>query len=975
MKKIELSVNLGFENKKPKTSLDSFKRGFNKSCLTLHEILEVVQAGAAISFVFKDGKRNVANFEGANFLAVDVDQGLTFKEAIFHPVVKKYCGLIYTSASHTKEENKFRLLFVLPRTLTDPVEVKAASRALSRTLSGDMSTTDAARMFFGSKGCVAKVWSSKQISLEYLAQLIDDGRASPSSDTITRNDHSAAVRSDYALKPTDLLIDTKGQSLELSKIQAKTSVYCPFHRDKNPSAFVARNHRGFAYLYCSKCNLSRWEVGAEPFSLTSEKFDEELIKLSQSTLWKKKSTLIGLDSFTTDGEIFIEQIEIQNGRFIDFGKVFDGITFVKSPKGSGKTKALKTALRANRTWLAHKDIKKQYNDVLLIGHRKALIRESCKDMNLISYLEDSAEVPSDHQRYGICLDSLLKVEGVKYRTVVIDEVEQVLAHFLSETLSDNKTKIFREFVRHLNEAAQIVVLDADLSWASFLTLTRLVKGRIELNSENKFPVRFLLNRWKPQGKSIKLHQSKAELIGVLFRCISEGKRIFFTSNSKSLVDELELSIVAERRKQKKPALKLMKVTSENSTSAEVQKFIDNIKKDFVKYDIVLTSPSMGTGVDITFDDGAALVDCVFGVFENRISTHTEIDQQLARVRNPKDVHVWISSSRYNFEVDFEIVKSDYLRSRLANVFVSSEDLMAGIDYRETMQDFLYMATLITASKRNSYNALRYNFIEYKKSQDVQLSTVALSDAEDIEFGKEMAKAGKALSIDAYAKSVIGASQLTSYEYERLKDSLQTDSGSVSYERRFAMRRFEIESFYPYPITEDLIKKDDRGRLRKVSRLFSLVTNKEFHLKHASVVNAALESVGVAHLGILKFGDTNARLLVFLFMRCPFFKHYTFNEKISFSADDLKKFALTCRKLKNLIEGQLGVVVRADVEKKAVSQLLVFLKLVGLNVWKAKTQVNAGVKTYYYRLDKMLLLDQVKLQRLRTSASKNHQFES
>ena len=102
-----------------------------------------------------------------------------------------------------------------------------------------------------------------RISIEYLAQLIEDGKTSPSSDTIKRNDLSVAVRSDYALKPTDLLIDTKGQNLELSKIQTKTSVYCPFHRDKNPSAFVARNHLGFAFLYCSKCNLSRWEIGAE----------------------------------------------------------------------------------------------------------------------------------------------------------------------------------------------------------------------------------------------------------------------------------------------------------------------------------------------------------------------------------------------------------------------------------------------------------------------------------------------------------------------------------------------------------------------------------------------------------------------------------------------------------------------------------------------------------------------------------------
>jgi hypothetical protein len=41
-----------------------------------------------------------------------------------------------------------------------------------------------------------------------------------------------------------------------------------------------------------------------------------------------------------------------------------------------------------------------------------------------------------------------------------------------------------------------------------------------------------------------------------------------------------------------------------------------------------------TGIDITFPDGACFVDRVFGFFFSFINTHTDIDQQLSRVRNP-----------------------------------------------------------------------------------------------------------------------------------------------------------------------------------------------------------------------------------------------------------------------------------------------------------------------------------------------------
>jgi hypothetical protein len=43
------------------------------------------------------------------------------------------------------------------------------------------------------------------------------------------------------------------------------------------------------------------------------------------------------------------------------------------------------------------------------------------------------------------LDSLWKVSEEKYDYVVIDEVEQVLSHFLSDTMRGNRAKTFKIF--------------------------------------------------------------------------------------------------------------------------------------------------------------------------------------------------------------------------------------------------------------------------------------------------------------------------------------------------------------------------------------------------------------------------------------------------------------------------------------------------------------------------------------------------
>src|SRR5262249_9788785 len=104
-------------------------------------------------------------------------------------------------------------------------------------------------------------------------------------------------------------------------------------------------------------------------------------------------------------------------------KLLPGIVMVRSPKGSGKTARL-PALLANS------------KSVLLIGHRRALIRQTCEHLGLRCYLDDASrpvtEAPS---RYGVCLDSLLRLPTrTRFDVVVLDESEQVFSHFLSATM-------------------------------------------------------------------------------------------------------------------------------------------------------------------------------------------------------------------------------------------------------------------------------------------------------------------------------------------------------------------------------------------------------------------------------------------------------------------------------------------------------------------------------------------------------------
>jgi hypothetical protein len=147
-------------------------------------------------------------------------------------------------------------------------------------------------------------------------------------------------------------------------------------------------------------------------------------------------------------------------------EILPGVTMIKSPKGSGKTRSLARLTSGAKS-------------LLLIGHRRSLIRQSCHRLGLECYLDQGDDYLEGLPRLGICVDSLARVPSKeKYGVVVLDESEQLLGHFLSDTLDrtggPGRDRLFVEFRHRVRSAEKVIALDADLSWISFRTLTRMV---------------------------------------------------------------------------------------------------------------------------------------------------------------------------------------------------------------------------------------------------------------------------------------------------------------------------------------------------------------------------------------------------------------------------------------------------------------------------------------------------------------------
>lgn len=202
----------------------------------------------------------------------------------------------------------------------------------------------------------------------------------------------------------------------------------------------------------------------------------------------------------------------------------------------------------------------------------------------------------------------------------------------------------------------------------------------------------------------------------------------------------------------------LQITSENSQQSEIQAFIRNIKTQVLDYDAVLVSPSVGTGVDITFADNDPLIDVVYGFFQARVNTHFDIDQQLSRVRNPKTVRVWITPETFRFETEPNIIKREVIATSKQAMQISHIDPDGEIHYHRN-DGYLELYANVNSIRRGSINHLKQHFINMKEYEGWNVIPVEMSK-EDIVAGVEINRIAKEIQEQEQIDNILAAPLIT-----------------------------------------------------------------------------------------------------------------------------------------------------------------------------------------------------------------------
>ncbi len=905
---MKLSINKNIINKNETKAHQS--KDFEALDLTTNEFVAQVNEGHAFSYQFENNHRKAENFICSDIIAADFDDGMTLEEAMNNEFFIDNASFLYTTSSHTSENNRFRVVFQLPHTVTDKDLIRSAQTGLTRKFPADVASVDAARQFYGSKNNTSHIFG-KILAVENLDELVKLGKEKLKlSDSSTSNNSFAGSRSELVLDDDIQVKNANGDFCNLLDLEPSTPIYCPYHHDKKPSAFTTYSKQGVIGIHCASCEQTFWPKDNIPPQYNFFEFDE-LVKSKYvgftPSIIEDESGLLGYDD--------INPCYILNQQYLTDLHFNAGTTLIKSPKGTGKTHYLKKLVG---------ELKAKKLKILLVGHHRSLITDLSKKLQLECYLDDKQQFKKrltnqDKKYFAVSVDSIstcLNPALDKFDVIIIDESEQVFSHLISDQIPYQKRHRSYAILKHyIHVAKHCIALDADLN---NVTLSA-IKG---FGNKNPFiDTTFILNEHKSDSSSIEIYSSENHLTGQIFTDLADGKRLYICSNSKIKIDQLVSSIQSAFGND----YPLFWITSKNSGEANVTHFIENIKTECLKYQVILTSPVLGTGIDITFPDNEKLVDGVYGLFESKINTHHDIDQQISRVRHPGFVRVWISPEKFNFETELEPIKQELVENGVVSNTLKGYS-WSGVSEYNFDEPYLNLYATILCAQRASKNNLKENFIHLRQYNGWKVVEVS-PDKPLASEGAFHNKVGRELSEKQRVEGILNAKLITPNEADVLM--VRTD---LSQAEKYTLQRYFIHHFYKMPVTENLLTRDKDGQYRDQIKVFE---------DFISASDPMLGKIASKRVLLLKSIFTQANILD---------EHGIPDPKLKVTAESLGDFSKFCIKNETRINRELKIDVRADISHKPVNQLNGFLKLFGLSTIKVGQFEESRKRIYQYAVN-------------------------
>lgn len=526
---------------------------------------------------------------------------------------------------------------------------------------------------------------------------------------------------------------------------------------------------------------------------------------------------------------------------------------IKSPKGTGKTEALKAIVAGAM---------ERSQRVLLLSHRVQLGQAICDrvGLNYVTELRGSEE--GALFGYGLCIDSLhpesqarFEAEDWEDAIVIIDEVEQVVSHLLNANTEVNTHRLsileqlqqlFLQTIQSQN--GKIILLDADLTDVSINFVLRLA------NAENWVTPWIAVNEWEAKDKRdcYNYPQSRPnEWYAALHQEVDAEKKLFITTQSQKAKSTWSARNIEKDILKRHPTKKILRIDSETVADPSHPAFgcVGRLNETVINYDIVIATPVIETGLSI---DVRGHFDSVWGCFWG-VSSANSARQALARIRDDCERHIWAANYGIGRIANGATTKYGLRNAQTKVAQAAINRLSAWWEEDEGYKSHeVALGTWAEIACRFNAETLAYreSIIKGLESEGYEIHEVeARADLEAIGFVKQQLESLIETRDETYQEECdaeVAIDLISDKEGEALKKKR-----SRSAIEQLQYRKWKRHKKYSVPVDENLIRKDNDGWFPRLQLYYFLLIGRQ-HLEQrdAQLLNAS------SHKGLTWFPSFN-----------------------------------------------------------------------------------------------------------------------
>ncbi|MEM1256858.1 MAG: plasmid replication protein, CyRepA1 family, partial [Cyanobacteria bacterium P01_H01_bin.21] len=557
------------------------------------------------------------------------------------------------------------------------------------------------------------------------------------------------------------------------------------------------------------------------------------------------------------------------------------IVGIKSAKGTGKTEVITKLVAENKA---------KRKQTILITHRESLSRANGRRCGLPYWRDSRREL----LRYGfaLCIDSVRKFSEFGFypevytgQDVVIDEIDQVIKHLLeSSTCREHRVQIFEDFKKLLQVCDRLFVLDADLS-ANSLQLLEDLSGKKSMVFEN---------RWMGNGYPIEIDSSSNpyNLVGDALQQAANGSKLLILCDSMKAKSKYGTTCLESLFKAKFPDLRVLRIDSSSLADpySDAYGCLSGLNTNLQKYDVVIASPSIGTGVSI---DLRGHFDCCYAILWGVLSPSGN-RQFLARLRDTSVPRkVWTARmglSGYGNGSD----RPEILAAVNTRKFNATLRRLGMSNVWETDGDRLcseYTAAFYRIAALRNYE--RYHYRELFRSglqlEGCEISGFIYSHQYEKRELLDLIAENREVVYCSARQREIEAEDISEKQFKQLEkaDTLDLDEQAK-------LSRFKRKSKYCIDVTDELIEADDKGLYGRLRLLYLMRLTQKSDVVDKEKLDKKKE--GTVFLPDIGRGLFKLRISLFEHLGLGHFLVDSENDADIYSNDDelVQKVAKCCR---------------------------------------------------------------------------------